>query len=154
MAVRATGHAGLPSPGQRAGVYGEGHAGVAVHQGPAAWSCVSNSQATAPAVAVHRAGQPCGSSIRLENRYVESFNGKLRDELLNVGIFDTLLESQVLVERWRNHYNTEESPISQVRPHSPLGYRPPAPEAIQPWAPGFATLGPTPRAAWTRQSTA
>jgi transposase InsO family protein len=60
-----------------------------------------------------------------ENGCLESFNGKLRDELLNVEIFDTLLEMKVLVERWRTHYNT-------VRPHSSLGYRPPAPEAIQP----------------------
>ena len=61
-----------------------------------------------------------------ENGYNESFNGKckLRDELLNVEIFDTLLEAKVLIERWRCHYNT-------VRPHSSLGYRPPAPEAIQ-----------------------
>ena len=77
-----------------------------------------------------------------ENGYIESFNGKLRDELLNGEIFDTLFEAQVLVERWRRYYNT-------VRPHSSLGYRPPAPEARQPWAPGLATLGPTPRAAWT-----
>ena len=59
-----------------------------------------------------------------ENGYNESFSGKLRDELLNVEIFDTLLEAKVLIERWRCHYNT-------VRPHSSLGYRPPAPEAIQ-----------------------
>ena len=58
-----------------------------------------------------------------ENGYVESFNGKLRDELLNREIFYTLLEAKVLIERWRQHYN-------QVRPHSSLGYRPPAPEAI------------------------
>lgn len=64
-----------------------------------------------------------------ENGYLESFNGKLRDELLNVEIFDTLLEAQVLVERWRRHYNT-------MRPHSALGYRPPAPEAVLPWPPG------------------
>ena len=60
-----------------------------------------------------------------ENGYIESFNGKLRDELLNGELFDTLLEAKVLVERWRRHYNT-------VRPHSSLGYQPPAPEAIQP----------------------
>ena len=59
-----------------------------------------------------------------ENGYNESFNGKLRDELLNVEIFDTLLDEKVLIERWRQHYNT-------VRPHSSLGYRSPAPEAIQ-----------------------
>lgn len=60
-----------------------------------------------------------------ENGYVESFNGKLRDELLDRELFDTLLEAKVLIERWRKHYNT-------VRPHSSLGYQPPAPEAIQP----------------------
>ena len=60
-----------------------------------------------------------------ENGSIESFNGKLRDELLNVEIFDTLLEAQVLTERWSKHSNT-------VQPHSSLGYRPPAPEAIIP----------------------
>jgi transposase InsO family protein len=58
-----------------------------------------------------------------ENGYVESFNGKLRDELLDREIFYTLLEAKVLIERWREHYNG-------VRPHSALGYRPPAPEAV------------------------
>ena len=57
-----------------------------------------------------------------ENGYIESFNGKLRDELLNGEIFYTLTEARVLIEMWRRHYN-------QVRPHSSLGYRPPAPEA-------------------------
>jgi len=60
-----------------------------------------------------------------ENGYNESFNGKLRDELLNGEIFTTLLEAQVLIENWRKEYN-------QSRPHSSLGYKPPAPEAIQP----------------------
>jgi len=60
-----------------------------------------------------------------ENGYIESFNGKLRDELLNLEVFDTLLEAKVLVERWRRDYNT-------VRPHSSLNYQPPAPEAIKP----------------------
>ena len=60
-----------------------------------------------------------------ENGYVESFNGKLRDELLAREAFDTLLEAKVLIERWRQHYNT-------IRPHSALGYRPPAPETLQP----------------------
>ena len=55
-----------------------------------------------------------------ENGYVESFNGKLRDELLKRESFDTLLEARVLIERWRQAYNT-------VRPHSSLGYRPPGP---------------------------
>ena len=58
-----------------------------------------------------------------ENGYVESFNGKLRDELLNRELFDTLWEVQVLTEQWRHEYNHQ-------RPHSALGYRPPAPEAI------------------------
>ncbi len=61
-----------------------------------------------------------------ENGYNESFNGKLRDELLNREIFTTLLEAQVLVEHWRNEYN-------RVRPHSSLGYRPPAPETKEPY---------------------
>ena len=59
-----------------------------------------------------------------ENGYNESFNGKLRDELLNGEIFYTLTEAKVLIERWRHEYNT-------FRPHSSLGYRPPAPEAKQ-----------------------
>lgn len=59
-----------------------------------------------------------------ENGYCESFNGKLRDELLNGEIFYTLKEAQVMIERWREHYNT-------IRPHSSLGYRPPAPEALR-----------------------
>jgi putative transposase len=56
-----------------------------------------------------------------ENGYIESFNGKLRDELLNREIFTTLTEAKVLIDQWRREYN-------QVRPHSSLGYRPPAPE--------------------------
>jgi transposase InsO family protein len=58
-----------------------------------------------------------------ENGYIESFNGKLRDELLNGEIFYSLREAKVVIEQWRRHYNT-------VRPHSSLGYRPPAPEVI------------------------
>jgi transposase InsO family protein len=57
-----------------------------------------------------------------ENGYIESFNGKLRDELLNREIFMTLEEARVLIEQWRREYN-------QLRPHSSLGYRPPVPEA-------------------------
>ena len=59
-----------------------------------------------------------------ENGYNESFNGKLRDELLNGEIFYTLEEAKIMIERWRVHYNT-------IRPHTSLGYRPPAPETIQ-----------------------
>ena len=58
-----------------------------------------------------------------ENGYIESFIGKLRDELLNREIFYTLKEATILIEQWRRHYNG-------VRPHSALGYRPPAPETI------------------------
>ena len=54
---------------------------------------------------------------------MESFNGKLRDELLNAEVFNTLLEARVLIEQWRVHHNT-------VRPHSSLGCRPPAPEVL------------------------
>ncbi len=62
-----------------------------------------------------------------ENGYVESFNGKLRDELLDREIFYTLTEAKILIERWRREYNT-------VRPHSALGYRPPAPVTVIPAA--------------------
>ena len=58
-----------------------------------------------------------------ENGYIESFNGKLRDELLDREIFMTLEEAKILIEQWRREYN-------QIRPHSSLGYQPPAPEAI------------------------
>jgi len=58
-----------------------------------------------------------------ENGYIESSNGKLRDELLNLEILTTLEEAKVLIEQWRREYN-------QVRPHSVKNYRPPAPEAI------------------------
>lgn len=58
-----------------------------------------------------------------ENGYCESFNSKLRDELLNGEIFYSLAEARVIIEAWRRYYNTE-------RPHSSLGYKPPAPEAI------------------------
>ena len=73
-----------------------------------------------------------------ENGYCESFNARFRpshglhanrcratDELLNGEVFYTLREAQILIERWRHHYNT-------VRPHSALGYRPPAPESLMP----------------------
>ena len=58
-----------------------------------------------------------------KNGYIESFNARLRDELLNGEIFETLLEAKVLIERWRVHYNT-------IRPHSALNGQPPAPETL------------------------
>jgi putative transposase len=60
-----------------------------------------------------------------ENGYVESFNGKLRDELLNGKLFYTLKEAQIIIEQWSRQYNT-------CRPHSALGYRPPAPGSTNP----------------------
>jgi putative transposase len=66
---------------------------------------------------VYRAGIPW------ENGYIESFNGKMRDELLNRELFTTLTEAKVLIAEWRKEHN-------QVRPHSSRGYKPPAPEAI------------------------
>jgi len=61
--------------------------------------------------------------VGVKTLYIESFNGKLRDEFLNREIFDSLYEAKVLAERYRWEYNT-------FRPHSSLDYRPPAPEAI------------------------
>ena len=60
-----------------------------------------------------------------ENGYVESFNARLRDELLDGEIFYTLREAEVVIESWRRHYNS-------VRPHASLGFRPPAPEVVLP----------------------
>jgi len=63
-----------------------------------------------------------------EKGYIESFNGKLRDELLNREIFVTLTEAKILIQQWRREYN-------QVPPHSALKYRPPGPDAIMPVTP-------------------
>jgi putative transposase len=70
-----------------------------------------------------------------ENGYCESFNSKLRDELLNGEIFYSLAEARTVIEVWRRHYNTS-------RPHSSLGYRPPAPEAVQWPAPPTGSAPP------------
>jgi putative transposase len=64
-----------------------------------------------------------------ENGYIESFNGKLRDGLLNGEIFYTLKEAQILIGQWRHEYN-------HIRPHGSLGQRPLAPETIA--IPGFS----------------
>jgi putative transposase len=71
-----------------------------------------------------------------ENGYIESFNGKMRDELLAREIFYSLKEAQVMIEMWRREYNT-------IRPHSALGYRPPAPEAILSQPTQFQQVGLT-----------
>jgi transposase InsO family protein len=85
-----------------------------------------------------------------ENGHVESFNARLRDELLDGEIFDSLREAEFILESWRRHYNT-------VRPHASLGYQPPAPEALDPalaaWPaervglaqPARLTMAPRPR---------
>jgi hypothetical protein len=94
-------------------------------------------------------GRPLSSRAARERTATwNSFDGKLRDELLNAAVFNTLLEAQVLIEQWRVHYNT-------VRPHSSLGYRPPAPEvivlgvAMLPSNPGSTGSNQPP--AWTTQ---
>jgi transposase InsO family protein len=79
-----------------------------------------------------------------ENGYIESFNARLRDELLNGEIFYSLKEAQIVIEGWRCHYNT-------IRPHSSLGYQPPAPE-VELWPaapprqapPAIPTIAPRP----------
>ena len=60
-----------------------------------------------------------------ENGYVESFNARFRDELLNGEIFPSLREAEIIIDSWRRHYNA-------IRPHASLGYRPPAPEVVVP----------------------
>ncbi len=74
-----------------------------------------------------------------ENGFIESFNARLRDELLDGEIFYTLAEAKIVVESWRRHFNT-------VRPHGSLGYKPPAPEVFVPAMTARATAqpGPTP----------
>ena len=75
-----------------------------------------------------------------ENGYIESFNARLRDEFLNGEIFYTLQEAKILIEAWRHQYNT-------IRPHSSLGYRPPAPEVLLWPAPPAALNGVVPATA-------
>ena len=74
-----------------------------------------------------------------ENGYIESFNARLRDEFLNGEIFYTLQEARILIEDWRRQYN-------MIRPHSSLGYRPPAPEALIWPALSAVSKGPVPAA--------
>ena len=72
-----------------------------------------------------------------ENGYVESFNARFRDELLDGEIFYSLKEAQVIIESWRRHYNT-------VRPHGSIGYRPPAPEVFVPAFAAWPAAKPRP----------
>lgn len=75
-----------------------------------------------------------------ENGYIESFNARLRDELLNGEIFYSLKEAQIIIESWRQHYN-------RFRPHASLGYRAPAPEVFVPglaaWPSALVGAAPT-----------
>jgi transposase InsO family protein len=82
-----------------------------------------------------------------ENGYIESFNARLRDELLDGEIFYSLKEAQIVIESWRRHYNS-------VRPHESLGYRPPAPEVFVPALAAWpsARLGSAPTATLTQAS--
>ena len=82
-----------------------------------------------------------------ENGYIESFNARLRDELLEGEIFYSLKEAQIVIESWRRHYNA-------VRPHEALGYRPPAPEVFVPALAAWpsARLGSAPTATLTQAS--
>jgi transposase InsO family protein len=68
---------------------------------------------------------------------VESFNARLRDELLDGELFYSLREAQIVIESWRRHFNT-------VRPHGSLGYRPPAPEVLVPRPPAWPAAPPRP----------
>ncbi len=72
-----------------------------------------------------------------ENGYVESFNARLRDELLDGEIFHSLREAEIVIESWRRHYNT-------ARPHASLGYRPPAPEVLIPAFAAWSAAPPRP----------
>jgi putative transposase len=72
-----------------------------------------------------------------ENGFIESFNARLRDELLDGEIFYSLAEAKIVIESWRRHYNT-------VRPHGSLGYKPPAPEVFVPAFAAPAALQPRP----------
>lgn len=72
-----------------------------------------------------------------ENGFIESFNARLRDELLNGELFYSLAEARIVIESWRRHYNT-------VRPHESLGYKPPAPEVFVPALAARAASQPQP----------
>ena len=72
-----------------------------------------------------------------ENGFIESFNARLRDELLDGEIFYTLREAQIIIESWRRHYNT-------VRPHASIGYRAPAPEVFVPALAAWPAAQPRP----------
>src|SRR5262249_36956964 len=72
-----------------------------------------------------------------ENGYIESFNARLRDELLDGEIFYTLREAQIVIESWRRHYNP-------LRPHAPLGSKPPPPEVFVPAFAAWPTALPQP----------
>jgi hypothetical protein len=97
---------------------------IARWQGRAGWIINDTSGPTTLPLSAPRL--PISSAAVLgRTGYVESFNARLRDELLNGEIFYTLREAQIVIESWRRHYNT-------IRPHASLGYRPAAPEVFLP----------------------
>ena len=108
-------------PGSRASL-ADGFVSPAMTFGQAFWFCLPRVRRMLAAVGAKTAYIEPGSPW--ENGYCESFNSKLRDELLNGENFNTLKEAKVIIESWRRHYNT-------IRPHSSLGYKPPAPEALK-----------------------
>src|SRR3954467_12879547 len=91
----------------------------------------------ATAVALIPAGPDRQLCCRWENGFIESFNARLRDELLDGEIFHSLREAQVVIENWRRRYNS-------VRPHASWGYRPPAPEVFVPASAAWPAAPPRP----------
>jgi transposase InsO family protein len=85
----------------------------------------SGKNSTQPAVQIPRASSYIAPGSPWENGFIESFNARLRDELLDGEVFYALREAQTVIESWRRHYNA-------VRPHASLGYRAPAPEVFVP----------------------
>src|SRR4029077_17739425 len=113
-------------------------------------SCAAFPSAFARTTDRRSSPRPCKTGSRLserrrlsapgspwENRFIESFNARLRDELLDGEIFYSLAEARIVIESWRRHYNT-------VRPHGSLGYKPPAPEVFIPAFAARAALQPRP----------
>src|SRR5680860_538315 len=117
---------GSVHPARRARTHQVGQWARVRGQGSARMDCCGGCQNR-----LHRAGQPW------ENGYVESFNARLRDELLDGEIFYTLKEAQIVIESWRRHYNA-------VRRHASLGYRAPAPEVFVPAFAAWPAAQPRP----------
>ncbi len=136
---RSTWSTSTPGSAWRSGSAGSSARSTSSTCSPTCSSCAGRRPSSGPTTALNASPKPSRRWIAAvgaqtayiepgspwENGYCESFNARFRDELLNGEIFYTLKEAQTVIEQWRRHYNT-------VRPHSALGYRPPAPEAIVP----------------------